>query len=209
MQPFHELELRYKRRSHSELVFLEESRVVTSFDAIASRVEAYAWASYLTELTETVLPAAEHCRPVYELYRTTLAGLADAAPPIAHGQHYVLRLLEYAGWRPDFERCSVCAAAHDAETQPIVDPRGGGIICARHDAERSGSEAAAPAYRLRRRVIDPELLAYVRASCDEPQPNGAAATLAAATMLIDRLIELHVPRSLKTRRVLAELMNQS
>jgi DNA repair protein RecO (recombination protein O) len=205
LQPFHEITIRYKRRAHSELVFLEESRVETGFDAVAERVDAFAWASYMTELADVVLPAGEPCAPVFELYRATLERLsgADAVIPTCH--HFVLRLLEHAGWCPDFEHCAICGSELEAETQPIVDPRGGGVICSRHDAERGGAHTEVPGYRPRRRVIEPALLAHVRASRRAPQTDGTEATLAAATLLLDRLIELHVPRALRTRRVLAEL----
>lgn len=200
LQPFHELEIRYKRRSHSELVFLEESRAVRSHDGVASRVEGFAWASYLTELTDVVLPAADPCPQVFELYAAAVERLSGDSPPAPCSQHYVLRLLEYAGWCPDFECCSVCSARLEPEVMPIIDPRGGGVICTRHERERAPDED-----QPRRRVIDAPLLAHAHASRESPQLAAESGTLAAATLLLDRLIELHVPRVLKTRRVLAEL----
>lgn len=205
LQPFHELEIRYKRRPHSELVFLQESRVLTDFESLAAEVGTFAWASYLTELTEVVLPAADPCPDVYELYRATLGRLADNEPCTPTSHHFALRLLEHAGWCPDFDRCAVCSAPLGSEIRPIVDPRGGGVICARHDLERHGVDADDPAHRPSRRIIDPELLDHVRASRSAPHPECAPATLMAATALLDRLIELHVPRTLRARRVLAEL----
>jgi DNA repair protein RecO (recombination protein O) len=212
LQPFHELEIRYKRRPHSELVFLQESRILADFEGVAADVGTFAWASYLTELTEVVLAAADPCRDVYDLYRETLGRLADKQPTTATSHHFALRLLEHAGWCPDFERCAVCATALTAEIRPIVDPRGGGVICARHDLHRNNggnaSEVDDPSRRPSRRIIDPELLEHVRASRMEPHPDCAPATLRAATALLDRLIELHVPRTLRARRVLAELTHE-
>jgi DNA repair protein RecO (recombination protein O) len=208
LQPFHELELRYKRRPHSELVFLQESRVLAGFEGLTAEVATFAWASYLTELTEVVLPAADPCREVYELYRSTLGHLCGKGPTTATAHHFTLRLLEHAGWCPDFDRCSVCTAPLAPETLPIVDPRGGGVICARHDVERSGGNAEGSTHRPSRRIIDPPLIDHVRASRLEPHPQCSPATLSAATALLDRLIELHVPRTLRARRVLAELTHE-
>ena len=208
LQPFHELEIRYKRRPHSELVFLQESRVLTDFEGLAADVATFAWASYLTELTEVVLPAADPCPDVYELYRETLGRLAASEPTTATCHYFTLRLLEHAGWCPDFERCVVCSAPLEPETRPIVDPRGGGVICARHDLQRNGGDADDPARRPSRRVIDPDLLEHMRASRLEPHPDCAPAALRAATALLDRLIELHVPRTLRARRVLADLTHE-
>jgi recombinational DNA repair protein (RecF pathway) len=155
-----------------------------------------------------VLPAADPCRDVFELYRTTLERLAGEAPPTTTAHHFSLRLLEHAGWCPDFDRCAVCAAPLGPEARPIVDPRGGGVICARHDVERSGGNADDPTHRPTRRIIDPGLIDYLRASRLGPHPECSPATLSAATALLDRLIELHVPRTLRARRVLAELTHQ-
>jgi len=205
LEPLHEIELRFKRRPHSELVFLHESRLVESFDGIAASVDAFAWASYVTELTEVVLPPADPCRPVYDLYRAALAAFAGGAEIQSTAQHFVLRILEYAGWCPDFERCGVCGAVLSASVRPIVDPRGGGVICARHDVERKGGDPDDPAYKPSRRILDEQLLAYLRASRAVPQPSVPPETLTTATALLDRLIELHVPRPLRARRVLGEL----
>lgn len=208
LQPFFELEIRYKRRPHSELVFLQESRVLESFEGVAADVDTFAWASYLTELTEVVLAAADPCRDVYDLYGETLSRLTEQQPTTATCHHFALRLLEHAGWCPDFERCAVCSAPLAAATRPIVDPRGGGVICARHDLQRRGGsdeDVDDPTRRPSRRVIDPDLLEHVRASRAQPHPDCSPATLRAATALLDRLIELHVPRALRARRVLAEL----
>jgi len=208
LQPFHELEIRYKRRAHSELVFLQESRLLGGFDGLIAEIDSFAWASYVTELTDIVLAAADPCRDVYDLYRRALERLADRQPATATCQHYTLRLLEHAGWCPDFERCAVCSAPLAPETRPIVDPRGGGVICARHDLERNAGDLDDPTRRPSRRIIDPELLDHVRASRREPHPDCSPATLRAATALLDRLIELHVPRALRARRVLAELTHE-
>lgn len=205
LQPFHELEIRYKRRSHSELVFLQESRVLAEFESLTAEVDAFAWASYATELTEVVLAAADPCPAVFDLYRETLQRLVEREPTTATCHYFVLRLLEHAGWCPDFERCAVCSTPLEPETRPIIDPRGGGVICARHDVQRMGGDADDPAQRPSRRVIDPDLLTHVRASRLEPHLTGSPATLTATTALLDRLIELHVPRTLRARRVLGEL----
>ena len=205
LEPFHEIEVRYKRRPHSELVFLDEGRLVASFDAITARVEAFAWGSYVTELAEVVVPADEPCPGVYDLYAATLAALASGEEVEPVAQHFVLKVLEHAGWCPDFERCGICGASLASGVQPIIDPRGGGVICGRHDAERRGGDPDDATYRPSRRVIDDELLGYVRAARSAPRPDAESATLQAATALLDRLIALHVPRPLRARRVLGEL----
>lgn len=209
LEPLHEIEVRFKRRPNVELVFLDESRLVEPFDAITASVEAFAWSAYLTELAEVILPLGEPCHAIYDVYRATLEQLALGAAAEPTAQHFVLRVLEHAGWCPDFERCGICDSTLEASVRPIVDPRGGGVICGRHEIERQGGDPEDPEERLPRRVLDDTLLAYVRAARREVQADAPVETIRAATALLDRLIALHVPRPLRARRVLGELTRSS
>jgi DNA repair protein RecO (recombination protein O) len=204
LEPFHEVELRYARRPHSELAFLHECRVVRSHHGIATSIEAFAWASYLCELTEAVAQPGDPSPELFSTFRATMQALTDtdAPEPIAH--HFILGLLEIAGWRPDFARCGICNAEVVAEIRPLLDPRGSGVICARHEAERAGHEGDEADFQPTRRILDDALLAYigeVRNGVADADP----AVIRAATALLDRLIDLNLQRKLKSRRFLAEI----
>jgi DNA repair protein RecO (recombination protein O) len=204
LEPFHEVRLRFARRPHSELAFLHECRVVTSHHGIAASVEAFAWASYLSELTEAVAQPGDAAPELFSIFRETMARLAAGETPEPLAHHFILTLLDIAGWRPDFERCGICDEAVVPAIRPLLDPRGSGVICARHEAERSGHEGGHESFRPSRRIIDGALLGYI-AQAREDASVADASVLRAATALLDRLIDLNLQRKLKSRRFLAEI----
>ncbi len=205
LEPFQELDVRLGRRPHSDLAFLHECSVVTSHHAVASDIDAYAWASYLCELTEVMTPERDACPELYRLFRDLLERLAGGAAAAAVSHRYVLALLDWAGWGPDFSRCSMCDQPLHAASRPIVDPRGSGLMCATHEAEARGADPADPHFEPSRRIIDDELLIYVRGLRSEAAGQGTPEVPAAATALLHRLVDLHLQRPLKSRAFLASI----
>ncbi len=214
LEPFGELSVRISRRPARSLALLHECRVHESYHSIASDLPAYAWACYLLELTEQMMPEGEPCPLLYERLRATLAEMAvpasgAAGPEQARatrcGHRYIAALLEAAGWGVDFTRCAVCGSPAAGMEQPIVDPRGGGMICARHDAEREGIDPEAAGFRPSRRVIFPELLAYVAGLHKEEPVTADAEILAAADRLLERLVDPHLARMPRSRDFLTKV----
>ena len=80
LEPFQEIVARVSRKPHAQLAFLHECRVVAPNAAIAQRIEAFAWASYLTELTELMTPQGDPASDIYDLYRRVVLRLASEAP---------------------------------------------------------------------------------------------------------------------------------
>ncbi len=207
LEPFQQLEVRFGQRPHSELVFLQECRVIRSYHGIAENLRAFAWASYLSELTETMTADHDPCPALYLQFRTTIEAMAPGAAggdwsveTTAH--RYVLAFLGWAGWGPNLEQCSACGEALVEATQPIVDPRGSGLMCARHEREAGQPPARAEA-RPSRRVVEPALLAYLRSLHAASTAPASPELLATATALLHRLIDLHAPRALKARAFLS------
>ena len=130
--------------------------------------------------------------------------LASEAPePLAH--HFVLALLDHAGWAPDFGRCGICAEEVNEYTRPILDHRGSGVVCAKHEAESQGLDSGDPGFRPSRRVIEPPLMDYVRACATDVAAAPDAGTRDLATRLLDRLVDLHLSKPPRSRAFLATL----
>lgn len=201
LEPFQELVVRLDRKSQFSLAFLYESRVSGSNLALVSNLDAFAWASYLTELTEVMTADRDPCRDLYALYKDVMARLGrEFVEPLAH--HFVLGLLERSGWAPDLRICGVCAEPVTDASRPILDSRGSGVICARHEAEAAGLAGADRSFRPSRRVIDPTLMAYVRDAASKV-PAAAEPTVGRlATALLDRLVDLHLAKPLRSRAFL-------
>jgi len=201
LEPFQEIQVRLDRKPQFSLAFLHESRVLASNPALASNLDAFAWASYLTELTEVMTADRDPCRDLYELYREVISRLGrDLIEPLAH--HFVLGLLERSGWAPDFGICGICGEPVTEGSRPILDSRGSGVICARHEAEAAGLDPADERFRPSRRVIDPPLMAYVRGATLSVPDVAEPAVGRLATALLDRLVDLHLTKPLRSRAFL-------
>jgi DNA repair protein RecO (recombination protein O) len=210
LEPFHELSLRFARRPHTDLAFLHESRVELSHHAIAQNLDTYAWASYVSELTEVMVPERDPAPEVFALFATTMAGFARAAEPAEPLAHrFIMGLLDSAGWGPDLGQCGICGAAINERSKPILDERGSGVICSRHVAERQGADPDDANFRPGRRIIDQDLLSYVESAREAVPVASDLALVATATALLDRLIDLHLQRPLKSRAFLGQLRAQA
>lgn len=239
LEPFQELAVRLDRKSMYSLAFLHESRVVHSNRALASNLDAFAWAAYLTELTEVMTVDRDPCPDLYNLYREVMSGLGrverpglggmetdgagrveetgpghdagaglgrDLTEPLAH--HFVLGLLDRSGWAPDFGICGVCSEPVTELSRPILDSRGSGVICARHEAEAAGFEGRADEFRPSRRIIDPALMAYVRDASTQVPATAEPETGRLATALLERLVDLHLSKPLRSRAFLRTIAKE-
>ncbi len=206
LDPFQEVSVRMTRRPNAELLFLHECRLLRSHHGVAADPDCYAWANYLAELCERMVPEHDPCTDLYALLLSTLAALSSQAPAEATAHHFILGLLDRSGWNPNFDRCGLCGADGDSDISPILDERGSGIICARHEAERLGRDPNDPRFRPSRRVIEAALLEYLRAARRQAVVTGADPRITdLASALLDRLIDLHLTRPLKSRAFLAHL----
>lgn len=207
LEPFHESRIRISRYEGAGLAFLHESRPLHTALDIASDLDAFAWASYLSELTEAMTVERDPCPHLYALYRGTLAAMPEAEPePLGH--HFILNLLDHAGWGPDFSRCGICEQPITAESRPILDQRASGVICSRHEAERLGLDATDPSFQPTRRIIDADLMEYVLQAYARVPEGGSDETRQACSALLDRLIDLHLGRVLRSREFLRTLGRQ-
>lgn len=207
LEPFQELSVRLDRKSRFSLAFLHESRILSTNRALPADLDAFAWASYLTELTDVMTADRDPCRDLYLLYRDVMARLGrEPVEPLAH--HFVLGLLERAGWAPDFATCGICTDPITEGSRPILDSRGSGVVCARHEAEAAGLDPGDPAFRPSRRVIDPPLMAYVRDATAEVPSPAAPDVGRLATALLERLVDLHLSRPLRSRAFLRSVATE-
>lgn len=207
LEPFQELAVRLDRKPAFSLAFLHESRVLATNRVLATDLDAFAWASYLTELTEVMTADRDPCPDLFDLYRDVVARLGhERTEPLAH--HFVLGLLERSGWAPDFGICGICAEPVTEYSRPILDARGSGVVCARHEAEAAGIDPEDEHFRPSRRVIDPPLMAYVRDAAAQVPAAAEPAVGRLATALLERLVDLHLARPLRSRAFLKTIAKE-
>ena len=205
LEIFQHIGVRLARRPHSSLAFLHEARLIESRHRLAADVTAFAWASYLCELTNAMTHDYDPCADLFDFLGGCLETMQETADPEGLAHHFVLGLLDRAGWGPNFRVCGVCGQPVREASKPILDARGSGVVCARHEAERRGIDPASPDYRPSRRVIGPELLEYLQRARRQPVIGAGEAVRADATLLLDRLVSLHVRKPLQSRRFLSQI----
>ncbi|MFQ5479070.1 MAG: DNA repair protein RecO [Candidatus Binatia bacterium] len=208
LQPFQHVQVRFSLGREHSLVLLHDARVVESYQVVGGDLIGYAWASYISELAEAMTPERDPCPDLFALYRGTVASIAggNKAEPVAH--HFILGLLGHAGWRPDFTTCGICSEPVTAYTRPVLDPRGSGIVCSRHEAESRGVDPFDPSFRPSRRVLDAPLLEYVRQAEKSMVFDCDSQVIETATALLDRLVDLHLGRPLKSRDFIKTLSHE-
>ncbi len=203
LELFQHLRIRFARRPHASLAFLHDCTLINSHHVLASDLESFAWATYLCELVDVMTPERDPCRDLFDLLKSTFEALPDASSPQPLAHHFMIGLLDHGGWRPDFEVCGVCGTRVNGERRPILDHRGSGVICSRHEAEKMGLDPDAPGFKPSRRIIDADLLDYIARAGDGVPDETDAGVVDAASALLDRLVGLHLPRPLKSRGFLA------
>jgi len=121
-----------------------------SFDIVtqAETLDAYAglreglvpvtYAYYLAELVDAFSQEGEENEALYRLLVQTLEALAAGDEPGLLARFFELRLLGYAGYRPELQRCVACGASHEP-AKVFLSAGEGGMRC-RRCAESGGGE---------------------------------------------------------------------
>lgn|GEM_PF-1552322 len=203
LEPFQRLRVRFGRRAHSSMVFLHDARVEQSYNVVGTAdLAGFAWGSYLSELVDLMTPERDPCPELFDLYEQAVAAVARGEEAARVGHHFMLLLLDHGGWKPDFSVCGICAEGIVEASRAVLDPRGSGVVCSRHEAERLGLGPDDPSFKPSRRVIETRLLDYV-GHASRGVPDSSVTTdpelVATATAMLDRLVELHLPRQPRSR----------
>jgi len=210
LEPFNRLALRMSERPGRSLALLEECRVIDSHHQVSADLASFAWASYISELTEAMSPEQDPCPELFGLLRSTMEDLArgaggetSRAAPVAH--RFILGLLDHSGWRPHLDKCCHCGVPLGQASRPMLDPGGAGLVCSGHEAKRLGLDPSDPAFKPSRRIVSGALIDYLRRAAAEVPEDAEPELLSAATLLLDRLVDLHLPRLPRSRRFLTQL----
>ncbi len=123
------------------LPVLQEALVVSPFEKIRTSITKTAYASCWCEWVYAWMEQGQRQPSVYKLLEHELArlnsgGLSEEPLHIA----FQLRFMAMNGFKPGFERCSVCALPLDQFQQTAVpfDVRRGGILCEKCDPGKPG-----------------------------------------------------------------------
>ncbi len=132
LEPFSHVMLYFRRRPHGQLVFITRAEAA---DLHPFRLEddlgRLALGSYMLELTDALTSEDAEAADAYHLLAEALAALAISAARPALRQAYELKLLRWAGFGMEFDRCRVCGESQTEAAAVYFTIGRGGIVCVR------------------------------------------------------------------------------
>jgi len=198
LDPFTHVRVHFRTRPGAGMVFMESC---DRLDAPASLTDPvkFAYGSYLVELIDQLTAEGQ---PVHELYHLLAEGLGE----LHHGsatasflRAFELRLLSHTGYEPELQHCARCQRPLLSAERAFLDPLHGSLVCT---ACRMNGQSLVP-------VAGATLVALVAI---RTAPLGAARTrrlpaavAAEAAQLMSRLLALHLPRPLRSVKLIAAL----
>lgn len=198
LDPFTTVRVHFKVRPNAGLVFMESCDLLRPPGALADPVKL-AYGSYLVELVDLLTVEAEPVEGVFELLGEALEELRTGAATGGYLRCYELRLLHHTGFHPQLDACAQCRKPLDAEESGYLDPKQGRILCSACRQPRDDL------LTLRVRTLetlqtlrDLSLSAARRLPLDETTATEAAD-------LLGRLLALHLPRPLRSVRLIPTL----
>ena len=120
--------LRMSLFSGRNLDVLSQAEGIRSFQSLRDDLIALAYASYLTELVDELLPDREPNEAAFYLLLQAMAGLEAGSEPENLARFFELRLLDLTGFRPAVEGCLACGRP-PAQTAVAFSPADGGYYC--------------------------------------------------------------------------------
>lgn len=129
LELFSLITITYNKGRGSNLAFIAEAELHTSFINLRTDVNLYTCASIIQE---TILMATvEHQgeREIYHLLLWALKSLDEGKPPLGIVTIYLLRLYDLLGYRPDLSCCCMCNMAISPTREYGFHYMTGGLIC--------------------------------------------------------------------------------
>jgi DNA repair protein RecO (recombination protein O) len=197
LDPFTHVRAHFRSRSGAGMVFLESCDLLEPVGALVDPVK-FAYGSYLVELIDQLTAEAYPVRELYSLLAEALDELRCGAATAALLRAFEVQLLCRAGYDPELQHCGRCHRGLGSAAA-FLDPIHGSIVCA---GCHSREESLIP--------VDSRTLAALERLKGQPLnqlrghriPGGVATE---AAQLMGRLLALHLPRPLRSAKLIAAL----
>lgn len=105
-----------------------EAQVVQNFRAIREDLEPLSRAMYVAELVDGFTSERSPSQAIYTLLVDGLAELEKAAPHDLLMRYFEMRVLEYAGYRPELIQCVACRSTLEPRSH-LFSCGDGGVLC--------------------------------------------------------------------------------
>lgn len=141
LEPFSLVNLRFQDPPHSNLAFIIAADLVNSYRHLQTSLERIAYASYVIEITDGLVPEREENQAVFDHLQAGLKYLEEGQPSLRFLTSFELKLLRLVGYQPILEACKKCRLDHfrSSHVQWRFSPINGGLLC--EDCARVHNEA--------------------------------------------------------------------
>jgi DNA repair protein RecO (recombination protein O) len=198
LDPLTRVRVYFRMRAGAGLVFMESCDLLQPPDELADPVK-FAYGSYLTELVDQLTADAQPVGELYALLTEGLNALRRGAATAAFLRGFELRLLHCAGYAPELQHCIRCRRPLDPTPRVFLDPVHGGMVCV---ACRMAGESLVPIAGRTLSVLE----AIKAVPLGDPRMQRLSnATAAEAAQLMGYLLALHLPRALRSMKLIAAL----
>ena len=198
LDPFTRVRVHFRVRAGASLVFMDSCDLLQPPAAFVDPIK-FAYGSYLTELVDQLTAEAQPVSDLYALLAEGLEELRSGAATAAFLRGFELRLLHCAGYGPELQHCGRCRRAIPVDERVFLDPLHGSIVCTNC---RAAGESLVPITAQTLSVLE-----AIRAAPlgDVRMRRLSTATAAEAAQLLGHLLALHLPRSLRSMKLIVAL----
>jgi DNA repair protein RecO (recombination protein O) len=198
LDPFTRVRVHFRIRLGATMVFMESCDLLRPPGALVVPSK-FAYGSYLVELVDLLTAEGQPVHELYQLLNEALDELYQGAATAAFLRVFELRLLHSAGYGPQLRNCVRCGRAVESSERAFLDPFQGSICCS---SCRAQGESVLP--------ITGETLVTLDTVKDAPLAEArrcrfSPATSSEAAQLLSRLLALHLPRPLRSVKLIAAL----
>lgn len=198
LDPFCLVRVHFRTRPGATMVFMDSCDLLRPPGVLTDPAK-FAYGSYLLELVDLL---TEEAHPVAELYSLLAEGLDElgcGAATAAFLRSFELRLLHHAGYGPQLQRCAECDRRIETSEHAYLDPSHGSILCVTCCARRP---SFIPISGAALGVLDAMKTA---ALADVRNQHFTRPIAAETSQLMGYLLALHLPRPLRSVKLIAAL----
>lgn len=171
LEPVSLADIMYYHKDHRELQTLSDADLVEPWSALKSDIRLLSVASCMVETTQVHTAPEDPAAGMYALLVRSLDELAAGSPKDAdkHLWRFMLRLLDAAGYRPEFGHCLACGKRiHGGAV--FVSYAEGGVICSCTDhGDRFGVRVSPGALMVMNDLLDADAASLGRLKLADAQ----------------------------------------
>jgi DNA repair protein RecO (recombination protein O) len=130
LQTFSHIQIVFYKKRTTEIYLLSQADTIESHQFLYKDLYRYVFASAVLELLDQLVTGEEANPKLFQLALSVLSLLESSSPDSMEKLFcsYALRLAEFLGYRPKFDRCVGCNHKVDAR-MVLFSPEKGGIVC--------------------------------------------------------------------------------